>query len=837
MKVLNLGVSVFLLLFLSIILNSRVRANVVADDPVPLRTVLKQLSDLYKVNFLYEEANVGDKRIQFDAKKIQHRKIGEVLKEVLYPLGLGFTKIDDKNYSLFLLETDSKSLKPIVRPLLSDSIGTDTIDHPKSSLPIFDAGAQTLREVKIVTSNPLLQKKNDRYVLNIEKSIIGEGSTVADLVAQLPGVQLDKDGKITINGKSGVSVFIDGKPTLLPLDGIFSSSIEKVELINNPSAKYESAGSGGIINLVRRKNRKDGLNGTATMGYGSGKYNRYNGSFNIGYKNDRFNLFFNNSAAIEKTYINADAVSVFYNGQQKTGTLDARNFHIRDQKTFVPDLGLELYFSPSTTLTLSGNGQIRTHQQRSDSFTNILNQNDQITGNLGFVNNQRDPIRNYSSGAHLVHQLDSNGRELTADLDYSNYKKQSIQHITNTANEADGSFIDRSSIFLDQQNRLNIYSAKADYVHPLKNNGKLEGGLKSSYVDSKSISNFFDMPNGAQVADLSRSNNFKYEENINAAYLLYSGGTKEISYQVGARIEQTAGKGDQLLTNQLFKQDYTRLFPSLNVKFQINAKNSIKLSSGRKIDRPAYQDLNPLLNFVNSTAYIQGDPNLKPQMSYNNEIGYAFNNTLFITLGNSFYTNYMTYWVFPETDPKNDEVDVVVSRPVNIDRASSYNANVLLMKKVNQWWTTSSSFTAFYNIYKGLINDYAINDQGMLSFMFATNHALSITNKISVEANFRYAGKSQIGSSIYAPNSNLSLGIKSMLLADRASLTFNVTDIFHDQNYVWTSSTGSILESRNVTIDSRVYKLNFSYRFGKTGAKRINTSNSAEEERNRARSN
>jgi len=837
MKVLNLSVSVLLLLFLSVVVNYSLRANVVADDPIPLRAVLKQLSGFYQVNFLYEENNVGVKRIHFDAKKIQYKKIEEVLKEVLYPLGLGYAKIDGKNYSIFLLEADSKLLKSVDQLHLSDSIVADTTTHPKPPLLIFEPGGQTLREVKIVTSNPLLQKKTDRYVLNIEKSIIGEGSAVSDLVAQLPGVQLDKDGKITINGKSGVSVFIDGKPTLLPLDGIFSSGIERIELINNPSAKYESAGSGGIINVVRRKNRKDGLNGMAAIGYGRGEYNRYNGSFNIGYKNDRFNLFFNNATAIEKTYINADAVSVFNNGQQKTGTLDARNFHIRDQKTFVPELGLELYLSPSTTLTLSGNGQVRTHQQHSDSFTNILDQNDQITGNLEFVNNQKDPIRNYSSGAHLVRQLDSNGRELTADLDYSNYKNQSIQHIINTANEADGSFIDRASIFLDQQNRLNIYSAKADYIHPLKNNGKLEGGLKSSYVDSKSTSNFFDMINGAQVADLSRSNNFKYEENINAAYLLYSGGTKEISYQAGVRIEQTAGKGNQLLTNQLFKQDYTRLFPSFNVKFQINAKNSIKLSSGRKIDRPAYQDLNPLLNFVNSTAYIQGDPNLKPQMSYNNEIGYAFNNTFFIALGNSFYTNYMTYWVFPETDPKNDEVDVVVSRPVNIDRASSYNANVLLMKKVNQWWTTSSSFTLFYNIYKGLINDYAINNQGMLSFMLSTNHAVFITDKISAEANFRYAGKSQIGSSIYKPNSNLSLGVKTMLLADRASLTFNVTDIFHNQNYVWTSNTGSIFESRNVKIDSRVYKLNFSYRFGKTGAKRLNTSNSAEEEKNRARTN
>lgn len=417
----------------------------------------------------------------------------------------------------------------------------------------------------------------------------------------------------------------------------------------------------------------------------------------------------------------------------------------------------------------------------------------------------------------------------------------------NATNGADGTFISRSSILLDQQNRLNIYAAKADYVHPFKSGAKVEMGIKSSYVDSKSTSNFYDLmgddlldndlPDNERVADLSRSNNFKYEEHINAAYFLYNSAAKKLSYQAGLRVEQTNGRGNQLLNSQLFKQNYTRFFPSINIKYQLNDKNAIKLSSGRKIDRPAYQDLNPLLSFVNSTAYIQGDPNLKPQMVYNNEMSYSYNNTFFITLGNSFYTDYMTYWVFAEEDPKNKAVEVVVSRPVNIDRASSYNANAVLLKKINAWWTISNSFTVFYNLYHGVINNYPINNQGMLSFLFSTNHAIAVTDKISAEGNFRYAGKSQVGSSVYRPNSNLSLGIKTLLFADRASLTFNVTDLFHDQNYRWTSNTGRIVESRDVRIDSRVYKLNFSYRFGSAGHKKINTSTGSEEEKSRARSN
>jgi iron complex outermembrane receptor protein len=832
MKLLKLGVSLFLVILLNSFSSPLVSAQGVAGNQIPLRTVLQKLSDQYKVNFLYEENSISNKRIVFTADTVRGgQKIEELITGILYPIGLGWTKIDAKNYSVFPVQTVQHQVK---QQLVPGKNPTDTIASVQQPLRSFQPDWQTLKEVKIITSSPLLQRKNDRYVLNVEKSITGEGTKVSDLVEQLPGVQIDKDGKVLVNGRTGVSVFIDGKPTLLTLDGILSSSIERIELINNPSARYESAGSGGIINMVRRKNRKDGFNGAVSAGYGRGRFDRVNGNLNIGFKNERFNLYINQSAMAEKTYLNADAVSSFYNGRQQTGTLDAVNAHVRNKNTFLPDIGLELYLSPTTTLTLSGDGQMRNDRQRSDSYTALLDENEQITGNLGFVNQEKTPVRNYSSGAHLVHQLDTNGREITADLDYSTYNNLSRQAITNTANDANGGFLDQEFIYLDQQNRLNIYAAKADYVHPFKNKGKVEAGIKSSYVASKSTSDFYNLINGMQVANLSASNNFRYQENINAAYVLYSGTAAKLNYQAGLRLEHTDGRGNQLLTGQLFNRRYTSLFPSLSISYRLDDKNEFRLSSGRKIDRPAYQDLNPLLNFVNSTAYIQGDPNLRPQMAYNNEIGYTYNQTLFFTLGNSFYSDYMTYWVFAEADPNNKETKVVVSRPVNIARAAAYNANALVVKKLRPWWTTSTNLNIYYTNYNGVINNYPIQNQGMVSFLFSTNHTLGITDRLSAEAIYRYAGKSQIGSSIYRPNSNLSLGLKMMMLAKRASLTFNVTDIFHNQNYRWISQTGQIVESRDVWIDSRVFKLNFAYRFGQSAAKRVNTGNGSDEEKNRA---
>lgn len=807
--------------------------------PIPLADALKQLSEYYHVNFLYEEVNISNKKTIFNTEMLKGKKMEQVLTGLLSPLGLTWSKIDAKNYAVFPLKRQLVHAGPeetIPAPARIGLVGVN-LDTAGAPPVIFEQG-QTLREVKITTDRPTLQKKDDRYILNMEKSIIGEGSSVLEMMDKLPGVQVKQDGQLTINGKSSVRILIDGKAMQLSgsdLSTLLASSIERIELITNPSAKYEAAGSGGVINLVRRKNKKEGLNGNAGIGYGRGKYDRYNGNFNLGFKNEKLNVFVNASAMDEKTYINANAVSEFFDGPIKTGALNADNFHIRNSRTFVPVAGLELYLSGKTTLTLSGSGQVTAVNNRSDSFTGVYDQQDGLTSNLGFVNKEKAPAHNYSSSAHLLNQIDSNGRELTADLDYANYQNFSKQDIINTENDAQDRFLSRSQLLLDQNNKLNIYAAKADYVHPLKNNAKLELGIRSSYVGSKSYSNFYDKTSGMAIADLSRSNYFSYAENINAAYLNYTKTFNKINYQFGLRAEQTDGTGNQLLTNKLFKQDYTRLFPSVYLKYKIDEQNSVSINSARKIDRPAYIDLNPLLNYVNAAAYLQGDPNLRPQISYNNELSYAYNNTFFVTLGNSFYSNYMTYWVFPEKDGGAN--DIVVSRPVNIDKAVSYNANVLLVKKLYSWWSVTNSVTFYYNLYSGVVNNFHIDNQGRLSFMGSANNVISITDKISAEANFRYAGKSQEGTSVYRPNSNLSLGIKTMLMNNKASLALNVTDFFHDQNYIWTSNTGSIMESRDVRVDSRVIRLNFSYRFGSSVAKGMTPGKGADEEKRRVRSN
>lgn len=527
-----------------------------------LAEALKLIGDYYQVNFLYEESVIGHKLVLFSADGLKGRKIDPVLTSLLLPAGLSWTKIDARNFSIF--PAKDKVVIKEVGSLPENLIELDSVEDLSDQFAVKAAlNGLTLKEVRIITHQPSLQRKGDRYTLNLENSIIAEGASMLEMMNKLPGVQVGADGRLTVNGRSGINIMVDGKSMVLSasdLDAMLTAGIEKIELITNQSAKYESAGSAGVINIIRKRNHKDGLNGNAGIGYGRGEFDRANGSFNISFRNTKYNLFINGSSIIEKTDINANAVSAFYNQNIKTGVLDAHNFHVKKSSSFIPVVGLELYLSPKTMLTLSGSGQLQTAKNRSDSFTDVFNQDNVQLNRLGFTNNEKDPVHNYSSYARITHQLDTNGRQFSIDLDYSNYQHSSNQDINNTVIDANGIYTSGVPFYLDQHNRLNIYAVKADYVQPLKDKSKLEFGAKSSYVDSKSLSNFYGVINGVQYLDLSRSNYFKYAEHINAVYVNYNKEVNKVSYQAGLRMEQTDGDGNQLLTTQLFKQNYTQLF-------------------------------------------------------------------------------------------------------------------------------------------------------------------------------------------------------------------------------------------------------------------------------------
>ena len=299
-------------------------------------------------------------------------------------------------------------------------------------------------------------------------------------------------------------------------------------------------------------------------------------------------------------------------------------------------------------------------------------------------------------------QMDTAGKELTADLDYIRYDGGTDQMLTNsyfTADEVSSRKADTLFGHLPQQ--INIYSGKLDYVHPLKKGARFEAGLKSSYVKTDNNAVYDTVHNGTLIRDLNRSNHFIYEENINAAYVNLSGSiSKKVNAQLGLRAENTIAKGKQITTSESFSRNYTQLFPTAFVQYKASEKNSFGLNYGRRIRRPNYESLNPFIEYLDRYTYQQGNPNLKPQFSHNVELSHTYKNWLTTTM-NFTQTNDIIQQVIQQDELKNE----TYVKQANIAKQRQYGVAVSANLTITKWWTGNIYVNGFNNHYEGIYNN------------------------------------------------------------------------------------------------------------------------------------
>lgn len=707
--------------------------------------------------------------------------------------------------------------------------------------PYFDLGiirlrsnAQNLDAVTVTTDKPFIERQVDRTVVNIENSLIHQGSSILDVMEKLPAVQVNQDGQISLKGKSGLIIMIDGKPTGMSgqdlsnmLKGMSSANVQKIEIITNPSAKYDAAGNAGIINIIMKKNRKEGFSGGINSSYGQGRYEKMNAGFNVAFKNKQYNLFTNYNFSHRTGFNNLVLTRKFYSGDTLNTVFDTYNYIIFPFNTHNLRLGSDFYISQKTTLSVLASGVLNNFNPSADNHTDILDGNNSIINSYDFSNRSIDRWHNSSVNTELKHQFDSTGKELIVDLDYAAYGNNTDQKFTTTLNDANGNFLNQNLMVGDQDGSLTIYSAKADYSNPFKNGSKLEAGLKSSYVEANNDVKFYNKYNEDLIFDSTRSNHFLYSENINAGYINYNKEFKKLSVQLGLRLEHTNANGKQILTGQTFHRNYAQLFPSAFFDYKLNEKHSLNLSLSRRIDRPAYQQMNPFRRLIDATTYAEGNPYLLPQISYNSEFTYSYFNTVFFTLGYSYTTNNITDVLVQDGTKK-----VTVQTVANLAEVHSYNINLVFTKKLTKWWTTNTSLFSYYNLYTGTVNNYSFN-QGWPSFTFNTSNSFPLAKGLSAELSFIYNYKTLYGVTFINPNYNLTAGLQQSVLKNRGSVTINFSDILWKAWPSGITQFGNVNEHWKAVRDTRVLNISFNYRFGKGQAKmRRNTG--ADDEKKRA---
>lgn len=698
----------------------------------------------------------------------------------------------------------------------------------------LNSNAQNLNAVTVTTDKPFIERMVDRTVVNIENSLIHQGSSILDVMEKLPAVQVNQDGQISLKGKSGLIIMIDGKPTGMSgqdlanmLKGMSSSNVQKIEIITNPSAKYDAQGNAGIINIIMKKNRREGLSGGVNMSYGQGRYEKATAGFNLAFKNKKYNLFSNYSYSHRKGFNNLMLVRKFYSADTLNTVFDTYNYIIFPFNTHNLRLGSDFYLSKKTTLSILASGVLNQFNPTADNHTNILDGNNNLVNSYDFANRSIDKWHNYSLNTELKHQFDSTGKEIIVDLDYAAYGNNTDQKFTTTVNDANGNFLGQSLLVGDQDGSLTIYSAKADYSNPFKSGAKLEAGLKSSYVEANSDVKFYNKINEDLIFDSTRSNHFIYSENINAAYLNYSKDFKKLSIQLGLRAEHTNANGKQIITGQTFHRNYAQLFPSVFFDYKLTEKHSLNLSLSRRIDRPAYQQMNPFRKLIDATTYAEGNPYLLPQISYNSELTYSYFNTIFLTLGYSYTTDNIT-----DVLVQDGEKRVTVQTVANLAEVHSYNINLVFTKKLTKWWTTNTSLFSYYSLFNGTVNNYSFY-QGWPSFTFNTSNSFPLGKGLSAELSFIYNHKSLYGVTFINPNYNLTAGISQSILKKRGSITINFSDILWRAWPSGVTQFGNVNENWMAVRDTRVLNISFNYRFGKGQAKmRRNTG--ADDEKKRA---
>lgn len=735
------------------------------------------------------------------------------------------------------------------------------VGHEKKYVPAFEVlfspvevgsvtlsvESKNLKAVVITAQKPLIEQKIDKMVVNVDASPTNAGATAMEVLEKSPGIAVDNDGNISLKGKPGVIVMMDGKPTYLSaadlanlLKNTPASSIDQIEIMTNPSSKYDAAGNAGIINIKTKKSLKSGLNGSITVGATAGLF--YNGStayvqprsqnsLNFNYRKNKVNIFGSYNPNINRGRNELKLNRKFYNPD---GTLDSYadlNTTFKGKnKNHSAKLGADYFIDSKNVIGVVFTGFGFFGHPMPSTVSSIYNPDGTLQSSL-FSNTENSLVfRNYTTNVNYKHTFDSTGKELTVDLDYVKYNNVSDMLLNTEAQDHLGNKMGDPVLLKGHlPSNIDIYSFKSDYVHPLKKHMKIETGIKSSWVKNNNVVDYTRLDGETWIPD-ARSNHFVYEENINAAYVnVNKKFSDKWSAQVGLRAENTNTKGRQVLNDSSFVRHYTNLFPTAFISYGLNKNNQLTLSYSRRVNRPDYEDLNPFTYFLDSLTYRKGNPYLLPQFTHNIELSNAFKGKYITTISYSRTTDVISEIIRQNTDAK-----LTYATTENISTFRNIGLSVTAPFKWTTWFSTNIFANVYNNHYEGMYDTSKIN-MSYTAYMFNVTNTFTIAKGFSAELSGFYRSKTVDQLILMNSMYQMSIGLQKTIMKEKATIRLNVRDPFGWQKFGGQSKYGNVdLTIRN-RWDSRQVSASFTYRFGKnTIAPSRNRATGVSDELNRA---
>lgn len=732
-------------------------------------------------------------------------------------------------------------------------LSTSHIGHKQSFSPSFDFDgaadvevpvlqlekiSSELKGVTVTSKKPIVEVRADKTILNVEGTINATGNDALELLRKSPGVTVDKDDNISLAGKNGVQVYIDGKPSPLSgtdlsnyLKSMQSTQIESIELITNPSAKYEAAGNAGIINIRLKKNKAYGVNGSVNAGYNIGTYPKYNAGFALNYRHKKINLFgnYNYNDSKNENYMN------LYRTTNSDSSFDQRSVMVNENKSHGFKAGADYYANSKNTFGVMVNGNISDNSFSNYSRTNIAYMPSKTVDKVLIADNSSNGERDNLNFNANYRFADTSGHELNIDADYGFFNSDNQQLQPNNVYNANGTEFKYNETYrMFTPSEIDIYSVKVDYEQNFKK-GRLGFGTKISYVETNNTFQRFS-GQGASNGFEDTRNNFRYKENINALYVNYNRQFKGFMVQGGLRVENTHSKGNSsgfrwdnienktVNVDYLLERKYTNPFPSAAITYNKNPMNQWGLTYSRRIDRPSYQNLNPFEFNLDKYTFQRGNPNLKPQ--YTNSFGitntykYKFNTTLNYSHVSDVFTQ------IPETEGSKA---LVTTKNVTDQDVVSLNFSMPLQYK---WYSIFANLNTFYSRFTPTETTYKGVD--VFSFQVYMQQTAKLGKTTTLELSGFYSAPTIWQGAFESIQMwGLDGGIQQTFLKGKMTAKATVTDIFHTMKWGATNRITGLVLDINGGWESRQFRINLSYRFGSSQVKAARQRKTSIEEENK----
>ncbi|AQX05162.1 TonB-dependent receptor [Elizabethkingia meningoseptica] len=669
--------------------------------------------------------------------------------------------------------------------------------------------------VVVKGSKAVFQQKADKMIFNVENSVLSDGTTVLELLGKTPGVVVSQEGELSLRGKKGVSVMINGKLSSLSskelanlLRSTNSTLVKNIEIIANPSSKYDAAGNAGIINIVLKKSSLEGLSGNYYLNGGRGRKNRFNTGISLNYTHKKLSLHGDYSYTFRGEEERKNYNQFFYDEKSPNTLLRKTEQNSVTNEPLTSNnfkFGADYAFSSNTTIGALFDAKIGRYEDFSKGSNRIYQPSENLFAHINSDNMSKENWYDYTYNLKASHSFNDKGYKADLDLEYETSRFNSRQNQLSEVilNQGTEPFNNRKGTIAS---RLKVLNAKLDFTLPFSEQHNLETGWKSTIKSNNNPSEYFVQDGQDWINDNKASNHYVYKEQIHALYADYKLSLKKWTFQAGVRIENTHTDINQKTSQEQRKRDYTNFFPSASIKYQINDSHGFYASYSKRINRPSHFDLNPFRFYDDPFNYWQGNPNLNPEFTHASELGYTWGKYI---IASAYFS--VTNDVMTEVYKYQQDTGILVKTLDNLNKSYVYGANITATVKPLKWWSLTSMFNIFNNEYKGNYQNSSVNSS-LVAFTLNAQNSFTIVKGLKAEANAQYFSKSNIGLFIRDAYFDLTVGVSKTLLKDKATLKLAVTDLLKTNNYRVTGDNFSSTIRQKYNLDSRIVTLSFNYK-------------------------